>query len=104
MKLAGNFFCIGKIFTGICNTALLTFGISCQAGISAMQNEPVVGIAAIGLGHTLQEFLLDIERCPPRCQSGTVCDPKNVGVDCDGGFAEGRVEDDIGRFAAHAGQ
>ncbi len=48
-----------------------------------MQDEPVVGVAAPGLGHQLGEFVLDRFRRLRRRQAGAVGDPEDMGVDGD---------------------
>ena len=52
----------------------------------------------------LEQFLLDLERRLAGRETGPVADAEDVGVDGNGGVAEGRVEHDVGRLAPDAGQ
>ena len=50
------------------------------------------------------QFFFDFDDIFARCQSCAVGDAEDVGIDGDGGLAEGGVEYDVGGFAADAGQ
>ncbi len=54
--------------------------------------------------HDLEQFLLHLIDVLPRRDAGAVADPEDVRVHRDGGVAEGRIENHVGRFAPHAGQ
>ena len=68
------------------------FRFACLAHVAAVQNEPVVGVAAPALGHHLLEAQLDRVRCLRGCEAGAVGDPEDVGIDGDGALAEGLVQ------------
>ncbi len=63
-----------------------------------------MGIDAKRLGHALLQPLFHGQNSFARCKSGPVGDAENMCVDGNGGFAECRVEDNIGGFSANAGE
>src|SRR5690625_268073 len=69
-----------------------------------MQNQPMVGILEIRRGNDLKEFFFDLIDVFTLGQSGSVGYPENMSVNCNGWFAKGGVEDDIGCFTTHTGQ
>lgn len=80
------------------------FGAAGAAGVAAVEDEVVVGVVEEGLGDALQEAVLDGAGGGAGGEAGAVGDAEDVGVDGDGGVAEGDVEDDAGGLAADAGQ
>ena len=75
-----------------------------QAGVAAVQDQPVMGVQhEFGRDHLLEpEF--DLERSIAGREPGAVADAKHVGIDRHGVLAKGHVEHDIGGLAAGAGQ
>ena len=69
-----------------------------------MQDQPVVRIAAEGLGDDLLKPGLDLVDGLAGREPGPVADPEDVGVDREGFLAERGVEDDIGGLAPDAGK
>ena len=74
------------------------------ADITAVQDEPVVGVFFILFGDEFQQPLFDFQDVFPRRQAGAVGYPEDVGVHGDGGLAERGVEDDVGGFPAYSRQ
>jgi hypothetical protein len=69
-----------------------------------VQDQPVVSVAAEGLRHDPLELGFDLIDCFPRREAGSVRDPEDVRVDRERLLAERRVENDVGRLPANAGQ
>ena len=72
--------------------------------VAPVQDQPVMGVLLVVVGHDLVELLLHVERRLAGRKPGAVADPEDVGVDRDGRLAERDVEHDIGGLAADAGQ
>src|SRR3546814_11372624 len=72
------------------------------AHITAMQDQPMVRMAAEGLGRVLFQFLLDGQHRFAGCQSGSVANAKDVRVDSESLCPNGAVHDDIGRLSSSA--
>ena len=75
-----------------------------QAGVAAVQDQPVVRVQHVLLGDHLEQLQLDRQRVLARRQPGAVADAENVGVDRHGRLAERDVEHHVGGLAADAGQ
>ena len=75
-----------------------------QAGVAAVQDQPVVGVALVLVGHHLLEVHLDLERRLAGRQPGPVADAEDVRVDRDRRLAERDIEHDICGLAPDAGQ
>jgi hypothetical protein len=69
-----------------------------------VQDQPVVRIAAEGLGHDLLELRFDLVHGLAWGEARAVADAEDVGVDGKCFLAERSVEDDVGRLAADARQ
>ncbi len=64
-----------------------------------MKDQPVVRVAAEGLGHDLVEPGFDLIGCLARGEAGAVAHTEDVSVDGEGLFTPGGVENDVGGFA-----
>src|SRR3990170_898989 len=80
------------------------FGLLRLAHIAPVQDQPVMAVVLVALGHDAFELELDLERRLAGCQPGAVGHPEGMGVDADGRLAEGGVEHDIGGLPPDAGQ
>src|SRR3546814_4894934 len=69
-----------------------------------MQDQPMVRMAAEGLGRVLFQFLLDGQHRFAGCQAGAVANAKDVRVDSESLCPKGAVHDDIGRLSSYARQ
>jgi len=69
-----------------------------------VEDQPVVGVAAEGLGDDLLELRFDLLDTLAGGEDGAVADTEAMGVDGEGLLAEGGVEDDVGGLAADAGK
>ena len=74
------------------------------ADVAAVQDEPVVGVEQKFFGHDAHQFIFYFAHVFAGGEVHAVADAKDVGVDGHHGLAEGGVEDDVGGFAADAGQ
>ncbi len=54
--------------------------------------------------NTPKQFHFHFIRSLSRCQTGTVCQPKKMGIDRHGGLPKGHIEHHVGRFAPYTGQ
>ena len=82
-------------------------GATRRAGLADMapeQDQPMMGVLQILLRNDLIELVLDLIGRLAGGQAGAVGNPKNMGVDGDGGLAEHGVENDAGGFAPDSGQ
>lgn len=79
-------------------------GRPCNTGVTAMQNQPVMGVFQKFLRHVLEQFPFNLQWRLAGRKTGAVGNPENVGIDSDRWLTECRVEHDIGSFSAHAGQ
>src|SRR5262252_10017303 len=61
----------------IIHHAARTFGLARLAGVAAMQDQPVVRMQPVFLGHALQQLQLDLERVLARCEAGAVADAED---------------------------
>ena len=69
-----------------------------------MQNQPVVGIFLVFIRGDTEQFFFNFNDRFAWRQAGAVAETEDVRIDRDRGLAKGRVEYDIGRFAADTGQ
>ena len=90
------FFVVAQVFNNTATTA----GLTRNAGVTAMQNQPVVSILKKWFRHMAKQFLLDLNDVFPFGDAGSVRDAKDVGVHGHGGLTKRCVEDHIGRFSA----
>jgi hypothetical protein len=67
-----------------------------------VQDQPVVSIAAEGLGHDPFELRFDLIDILARREAGSVADPEDVRVDGERLLPKRGVENDVGRFAAYS--
>src|SRR5262245_24087946 len=88
----------------VVDQATPAFGLPRFAHIAAMQDQPVMAIVLVALWHHPIEGELDLERRLAGRKPGAVRDPEDVGIDGDGGLAEGDIEHDIRRLAANSGK
>ena len=80
------------------------FGGAGGAGVAAVQNQPVVGIALEGFRDAAQEVGAHGLWCGAAAEAEAAGDAEDVGIHRDAGVAEGFVEHDIRRFLADPGQ
>ena len=90
--------------TNVSDDTLRTVGLSGLAGIPAMQNQPVVSIHFVFIRHDFQKFELNLKRSFTGRQPGAVGNPKNMGINCDGGLSESGIQYNVGRFPTHSRQ
>jgi hypothetical protein len=69
-----------------------------------VEDQPVVRVAAEGLGHDLFELGFDLIDVLARREAGAVADAEHMGVDRERLLAERGVEDHVGGLAADAGK
>src|SRR5690625_375316 len=86
------------------NDAIRTMRLACRAHVAAVQDQPVVGVAAECVGNRLDQLVLHRAHGLAGRQAGAVGDAEDVRVHGNGRFAEGGVEDHVGGLAADAGQ
>src|SRR3990170_26840 len=60
------------------------FGLLRLAHIAPVQDQPVMAVVLVALGHDAFELELDLERRLAGCQPGAVGHPEGMGVDADG--------------------
>ena len=82
----------------------MAFGLARQTGITAEQNQPVMGMQLVFIRHPLFQFIFYGKHSFPRCETGPVGDPEYVCIHRDGGLVEGIVEYHIGGFSADTWQ
>src|ERR1700737_3757953 len=70
------------------------------AYVTPVQNQPVMRVLAILGRHEFQQLFLNLTYGPAGCQSRAVGDPKYMGVHRNSGFAERRVQNDVGGLSA----
>ena len=92
----------GLVAAEVDHRAAPAFGQPRLAGVAAVQDQPVMRVAAEGLGHDLLELRLDLVDGLARREAGAVADAEDVGVDRERLLAERGVEHDIGGLAADA--
>ena len=64
----------------------------------------MMGVELVASRNDTLEPGLDLERIAARGDAGPVAHAEDVGVDGNGGLAEGDVEDDIGGLPSHSGK
>src|SRR5262249_32922967 len=84
--------CLGRPFADIGNQAFLAQRPARHAGVASVQDQPVVRVALVLVGHHLVELLLDLERGLAGRKSGAVADPEDMSIDRDGRFTERDVK------------
>ena len=82
------------------NNTLTAFRFARNAGIAAVQYQPVVGVLSVFIGDKFQQALFDFQDVFAGRQAGAVGYPEYVGVHGNGGLAESGIEDDVCRFPA----
>src|SRR5476649_2109692 len=88
----------------VVDDAARALGLARLAGVSAVQDQPVVRVQAEFLGHPLQQLQLHFERVLAGREAGAVADPEDMRVDGDGRLAERHVHHHVGGLAADAGE
>ena len=63
----------------------------------------MVGALFVVVRHDAHEAIFDFANIFSRREIDAVGNPENVGVDRDRGFAERRIENDVGRFSTDPG-
>ena len=86
--------------TQLIDQAASAFRFARHAGITAVQDQPVVGVLFVLIRDELQQALLDFQDVFAGRQTGAVGYPEYVGVYGNGGLAESGIEDDVCRFPA----
>ena len=69
-----------------------------------MQNQPVMGVQAILLGHSFEQVQLHFQRVFARGHSGAIADAKNMRINRHGRMTENYVHHNISSFAPNARQ
>ena len=92
------------IGTEVVDQATGAIGFARLAHVTAVQNEPVMGVAFPFRRNGTEEFVLDLARGFACGQAGAVGKAKDMGVHGDGRLPPDRVEDDVGGFATNSGQ
>src|SRR5580700_10241269 len=95
---------LARPFAEVGDDALLAQRPAGHAGITAVQDQPVMGVQPVALRHDFQQLHFDVERGLADRQPGAIANAEDVGVDGDGRLAEGDVEHDVGGLAADARQ
>ena len=80
------------------------FRFARHAGITAVQDQPVVGVLFVLIGDELQQALLDFQDVFAGRQAGAVGYPEYVGIHGNCGLTESGIEDDVCRFPANPRQ
>src|ERR1044072_814259 len=88
----------------IVDDAALAQRLARDAGVAAMQDQPMMRMELVCVRHNLFEVQLALERRQSRRHGGAVADAKDVRVDRDGLLAERDVEHDVRGLAPDAGQ
>src|SRR5579883_3000674 len=88
--------CLFRPAAEIVDQANLAARLARQAGIAAMQDQPMMRVQhELGRNYFLKpEF--DLERRLARRKPGTIGDAKYMGIDSDGAVAIGHIEHDVG--------
>jgi hypothetical protein len=63
----------------------------------------MVGVAPKVRRYKPCQAVFDLPDRTPRCKPESVGHPKDMGIDRDGRFVKGGVEDDVGGFASYPG-
>lgn len=92
------------VFAVIDDYAFRACWLTRLAGITAVENQPVVRALAVFLWSGAQQFSLHFEGRFARRQSGAVADPKNMRIDGDGWLTKCRVQYHVGGFAPNTRQ
>lgn len=95
---------LGPRLAEVFNVASPALRLAGLAGVSAVENQPMMGTLSKARGHVPLEGLLDGENSPARGEPHAVRDPKNMGVNRKGLPAKCGVEDNIGSLATHPRQ
>jgi len=95
---------LGSVVAEVGDEAAPAFWPTRLAGVAPQQDEPVVGMESIALGHQSVKPPLHLKNRSPGGDLGSVRDAKDVGIDGKRLPAEGRVQDHIGRLTTHARQ
>ena len=93
----------GLVAAEVDHRAAPAFGQPRLAGVAAVQDQPVVRVAAERLRHDFLELGLDLVDRLARRQAGAVADAEDMRVDREGLLAERCVEHDIGGLAPTPG-
>src|SRR5438105_579029 len=88
----------------IADQAARAAGLAREADVAAVQDQPVMRVLQEFGRRELEQFLFDLERILPRCDSRAIGDAEDVRVDRDGGLAEGGVQHHARRLAPDAGK
>src|SRR6266566_253823 len=91
-------------FAQMGDDAAVTGGFGRLADVAAVQNQPVVRVNFVMVGHHLIELHLHFERREPGRKPGAVADAEDMRIDRDGRLAERLVEHYVGALAPDAGQ
>ena len=87
----------------IFNQAGATARFAGDAGITAVQNKPVMHIQLEFCRDMLEQFLLHLVDILTGGKTGAVGNAENMGIYGYGGPAEGGIEHHVGGLAAHTG-
>src|SRR6185312_3226816 len=93
-----------EVFAEVLDEALRAGGPEGGADIAAVQDQPVMRVALELVGGVRRQGVLDGARGLAGGEARAVGDAEDVSVDGDLGLAEDDVENDIGGFAADAGE
>src|SRR5258706_16233852 len=84
----------------IVDQAYLAARLACQTGVTAVQDQPVMGMQLEFGGNHALKAKLHLERRIARGKTGSIGNTEHVRIDRHGGFAISHVEHDVGSLAA----
>lgn len=96
--------CLVLVVAQVFDPATSAAGFTRLANIASVEDEPVMRVQQISLGHELQQCLLHLDHVLSRGDAGAVAYPENVGIHGHGQLAERSVKHYVRGLAAHAGQ
>src|SRR5262249_49781828 len=88
----------------IVDQANLATRLAGKAGVTAVQNQPMMCMQHEFGGNDLLEAELDLERRLARRKTGAIGDAEDVGIDRKRVFAIGHIEHNVGGLSSSAGQ
>jgi hypothetical protein len=91
------------VFTQVLDDTAATARFARNTGITAMQDQPVVGILFEFLRYQSLQTVFDFQYVLAGSYAGAVGYPENMRIHGDGRLTERRVKDDIGCFPTHPG-
>src|SRR5258705_5201638 len=86
----------------IVDQTYLAARLACQTGVTAMQDQPVMGMQLEFGGNHALKAKLHLERRIAPGKTGSIGNTEHVRIDRPGGFCISHVEHDVGRPSARA--